>query len=251
MKPPWSPLAARGALVAVAALIAAGGCTGGGGGQPPPLPGLGVARNGEEQRSPREVLDDARAALLDVPSVQVVGDLTLAGRALRVDLVLTRAGALSGLLEGGGERVQVVRVPADATGRVLVRGSAGLAVTLGLPAADAAATSTDDRYRAATVGSPLDRLAVPTLADRLLRPAAEPAPGLGRGDVDGARAVTATAAGMRVWVAGTGRPLPLRVAGGPDVPGLLSLAVTTPPASPASVAGDSLVLPTPTATATR
>lgn len=214
---------------------------------PPPLPGVGVAANGELVRSSQDVLRDAAEALRAAASVHVTGDLVLAGRPLDVDLIVTRAGGLSGLLRDPPDRfprarVQVVRAPGD-DAPTLVHGDAGLAEALGLDTEAAVAGVADDRYRAARSGSPVAALTLTGLAALLV-----PAPGAAAtapqgSDVNGTPAVLIASAGARVWVAGTGTPLPLRVAGGPTVPGLVDLDVPSPAPSPALVPTVSVVTP--------
>jgi len=230
--------------VATAAAVVLAACTAGGagegGGRPAPVAGLGVTSNGEDGHSPRRVLDDARGALLATPGVHAVGSLDVAGRSLTVDLVLASDGSLSGLLSAGSARVQVVR---DG-GRVQVRGARELAVAMGVPAGAAAAAG--DRYVAAAPGGPVDGLALPALADQLLRTEVDPVPGLGSGDVDGASAVIVRVGAGRVWVAATGRPWPLRLAGVPGVPGVLELSEHETPPSPATLPSTTPTSTTPT-----
>lgn len=229
----------------VSGLVALSGCTSGEPGRPPPpLPGLGVASNGEDRKPPREVLDNARGALLDGDGVHAVGALLLAGRAVQVDLLITADGGVNGTVRDGAARVQVVRSGSE----VLVRGDPALATFLGVAPAAAQAGAADDLYRRA-VASPVDSLALPALADRLLRPGGEPEP-LRTGDVDGSPAVVVSVGASRIWVAATGPPLPLRVAGGPDVPGVLALADQLALPSPATLPSGSIATATdPTATA--
>jgi len=260
------------ALAALLAAVALAGCSGSGRRQPLPLPGLGVSSNGEQDKTGAEVLTDARRALLAAPGVHAVGALAVGGQALQVDLVLTREGVVSGSVTSAGLRAQVVR---SAAGRVLVRGAPELAILLGVPAGPAAAG--DDRYHLASgpagggasgdpggaVG-PVEALALPALADRLLGPGAPeqpttagqggvPDPAVSPGDADGARSVVVTVAGARVWVAATGTPWPQRVAGGATVPGVLELGDYEALPSPAAVPSGSAATadggePGPTAT---
>lgn len=234
---------ATAAAVVLAACTAGGrGGAGGAGGRPAPVAGLGVTSNGEDGHSPRRVLEDARGALLATPGVHAVGSLEVAGRSLTVDLVLASDGRLSGLLSAGSARVQVVR---DG-GRVQVRGARELAVAMGVPAG--AAATAGDRYVAAAPGGPVDGLALPALADQLLRTEVDPVPGLGSGDVDGASAVIVRVGAGRVWVAATGRPWPLRLAGVPGVPGVLELSEHETPPSPATLPSTTPTELTPTST---
>ena len=237
----------RGVLPVVAATAAAvvlAACTAGGAGGPGgrPVAGLGVTSNGEDGHSPRRVLDDARGALLATPGVHAVGSLEVAGQSLTVDLVLASDGRLSGLLSAGSARVQVVR---DG-GRVQVRGARELAVAMGVPAGAAAAAG--DHYVTAAPGGPVDGLALPALADQLLRTEVDPVPGLSSGDVDGASAVIVRVGAGRVWVAATGRPWPLRLAGVPGVPGVLELSEHETPPSPATLPSTTPPSTTPTST---
>jgi len=247
--PPVHGVAAAVALAAAPLVL--GGCTPNPPrppGAPPPAsvaPGLGEARNGEERRAAPDVLADARSALAGVRSVHLLGalpatvlpepaaagDTPTAG--VEVDLVLTRAGVLSGALRRGAARVQVVRGPDG----LYLRGDPALAATLADGYPPPGGVPGDDRYRrlpvAAARGAAALTLAL--LADRLLAPGPDLVPGVALGDADGALAVLVTgAAAGDVRVANTGQPLPLRVTADGDVLDLgdydVAVPVTAPPA---------------------
>ena len=233
----WTPALLLGTLLAVSSLA---GCRGTGDGGPPTLPAVGGPDNGERDRLPAQVLLDARAALLASPAVAAVGDLALPGGHAVVDLLLTREGGVSGSLAVGTRRLQVLRRVTGGVPTAVVRGDAALAASMGAAAPSEAAAD----FVAVPAGddAALSALALPRLAERLVPtvPQAVPEAGATVGDVDGTRAVVVVVAGARISVSDSGTPEPLRVAGGPAVPGVLDLDTTADPALPS--------LPSPGAT---
>jgi hypothetical protein len=86
----------------VACLLAAAALSGCGGG--------GQKTNGEEGKTPAEIVADARAAVRSAPSVHVSGSGLSSGRPLRVDLRLVRGKGGKGRLTANGVTFDMIRV---------------------------------------------------------------------------------------------------------------------------------------------
>lgn len=213
-----TPLPGLAALTAVLgltlALAACGGDAAGNdgpGGTPAPEPGVEVTvtgpRNGVESRPAAEIISTAAEALRAATTVRYVGRGSDSGRAPAIDLRLGADGTVLGVLDGDGQRVEVLRIANIAYVR-------GPNATASYPGARA-----DQWINTGTVGTS-DSLSLSSAVDEILNmkeriDAGEKAT-VDRAVALGTPAVRVTMESATLYVSNIGPAVPLRQITGQD-----------------------------------
>jgi len=184
------------AALALAALVA--GCGGG-----------GAKSNGEESKSPSQILADAKKAAEGASSVHVHGSITESGTPLGIDLTIAGSKGGKGSLTVQGSKVDIVRVGDTA----YIRGSEAFYKQV---AGTAAAQLLKGKWLkgSATKGN-FASLADLTDMNMLFEQALKPEGTLSKGEestVDGHKVVgVKDSEGGVLWVATEGEPYPIEI----------------------------------------
>jgi hypothetical protein len=179
--------------------------------------------NGEEKKKPEQVVTDAKNALKASKTVHLAGNIneTDEGKSttLNIDLHFLNGTGAYGFITISGKRLDIIRVGKDvyAKGDESVLGSA--------------ASVAKGKYikLSATSGSGKDLADLTDLnafANQVLSPSGKLEPSVGRGKVDGKKAVILTDTDKngpgKLYVANTGKPVPLQISGSGSSTGKLA-----------------------------
>lgn len=175
-----------------------------------PSTAAGPATNGEENKTPAAVLDDARVNLRTTTGVHAAGNVTSGGQNIRLDLDFA-GNATKGVLTLGGNDVQIIKVGQD----VYVKGDRDFYLSVA-NGDTAAVDAIGDKWLKAngTDSKQFDQFSLDGFADVFKVNAGDATlnPTLGRDTVAGQPAVVLTQSdGSRLLVADTGKAYPLRL----------------------------------------
>jgi hypothetical protein len=175
----------------------------------PPAPATPVT-NGEENKTPAAVLDDARVNLRTTSGVHAAGNVTSDGQDIRLDLDFA-GNATKGVLTIGGNDVQIVKVGSD----VYLKGDRDFYLSVA-NGDTAAVDAIGDKWLKAdgTDAKEFDEFSLDGFADafKVNDGDAKLNPTLGRDVVAGQPTVVLTQTdGSRLLVADTGKAYPLRL----------------------------------------
>jgi hypothetical protein len=187
------------AISLVSLALLAGGCGGGGGSK----------SNGEEDKTAKEILADAKAAAKKASSVHFHGSIVESGTPLKVDIRIDSAKGGAGSMTIQGAKVEIVRIGNEA----YLKGSTAFYTQIA--GAVAAQLLKGKWLKGSATSGDLAALAALTDINKLFEAALKPTGTITKGKettVDGQKVIGVNSSdGGTLYVATTGEPYPLEI----------------------------------------